>query len=110
MDGAELFGGDYRIAVVEAHAAEFLRLGDTQQAQVAGFLENLVDREAAVLFPLLDMRVDFLVDKVTDCAAQLFVFLGEDHCCAPVGGAGPPRLCAPDQWMWCARRTLRVRI
>jgi hypothetical protein len=28
--------------------------------------------------------VDFLVDKVTDRAAQLFVFLGEDHFyCSP---------------------------
>ena len=78
-DGAELLGSDDRVAVVQTHAAEFLRLGDAQQAEVAGFLENIVDREAAVLFPLFDVRVDFLVDKVTDRAAQLFVFLGEDH-------------------------------
>src|SRR3990167_3517210 len=84
-DGAELFGGDDRVAVVQAHAAEFLRLGNAQQAQVAGHLEDFVDGEFAGLFPLVDVRVDFLVDKVTDRATQFFVFLGEDHFYAPKG-------------------------
>ena len=43
------------------------------------FLENFVDREATVLFPFVDVRVDFLLDEILDRAAQFFVFLGKDH-------------------------------
>src|SRR5690606_1717210 len=83
VDGAEFFGGDDGVAVVQAHAAEFFRLGDAQQAQVAGLLEELAHREATVLLPLVNVGVDLLVDEVPDGAAQFVVFLSEVHCCCP---------------------------
>ncbi|MNY29292.1 hypothetical protein D3C86_1633240 [compost metagenome] len=84
-NGAELFGGDNRIAVVQAHAAEFFRLGNPQQAELAGLAEDLVDRKAPGFLPLVDVRVDFAVDKLADGTAQGFVFLGKDHCCCSPG-------------------------
>ncbi len=78
-DAAEFLGGDDRVAVVQAHAAELLRLGDAQQAEFAGLAEDLVDREAAVLFPLVDVGVDFPLDEAANGAAEFLVFLGEDH-------------------------------
>ncbi len=89
MNGAELFGGDDRVAVVEAHAAEFFRFGNAQQAEVAGLAEDLVDRKAPGLFPFLDVRIDLVIDELADGAAQCFVFLGEDHFyCSPANHAG----------------------
>ncbi|MNS52672.1 hypothetical protein D3C72_853930 [compost metagenome] len=84
MDGAELFGGDNRIAVVEAHAAEFFRFGNTQQTEVASLAENFVNGKASGLFPFIDVRIDLVLDELADGTAQGFVFRGEDHCyCSP---------------------------
>ncbi len=74
MNGAELFGGDNRIAVVEAHAAEFFRFGNPQQTKVAGLAENLVDRKAPGLFPFINVWIDLVFDELADGAAQCFVF------------------------------------
>ncbi len=38
-----------------------------------------MDREAAVLFPLVDVGVDFPLDEAANGAAEFLVFLGEDH-------------------------------
>ncbi|MNP32132.1 hypothetical protein D3C76_1252980 [compost metagenome] len=84
MNGAELFGGDDRIAVVQAHAAELFRFGNAQQAQVAGLAKDLVDRKTPGLFPFLYVRIDLVVDELANGATQCFVFLGEDHFyCSP---------------------------
>ncbi|MNP03673.1 hypothetical protein D3C76_955670 [compost metagenome] len=84
MNGAELFGGDDRVAVVQAHATEFFRFGNAQQAQVASLAKNLVDRKAPGLFPFLDVGIDLVIDELANGATQCVVFLGEDHsCCSP---------------------------
>src|SRR5690606_31051895 len=93
VGGAELFRRDDGVAVVQAHAAEFLRLGDAQQTQVAGFLEDFAHGEAAVLLPLFDVGVDLLIDEVLDRATQFFVFLSEVHCsCACLRSSWSKRL------------------
>ena len=84
VNGAELFGGNNRVAVIKAHAAEFFRFGNAQQAEVAGLAEYFVDRKASGLFPFIDVRVDLVFDKLADGAAQCFVFRCEDHFyCSP---------------------------
>ncbi|MNG38412.1 hypothetical protein D3C84_1261170 [compost metagenome] len=79
MNGAEFLGGDDRIAVVQAHAAEGSRFGNAQQAQLAGLAENLVDGKTPGFLPFVDVRVDVMFDKLANGAPQCFVFLGEDH-------------------------------
>jgi hypothetical protein len=95
MNGAELFGGDDRVAVVEAHAAEFFRLGNAQQAKVAGLAEDLVDRKAG-LFPFIDVWVDLVFDEVADGAAQFFVFRGENPVLLFSAGSWRSRQLAPE--------------
>ena len=73
-DAAEFLGGDDRVAVVQAHAAELLRRR-CPAAEFAGLAEDLVDREAAVLFPLVDVGVDFPLDEAANGAAEFLVFL-----------------------------------
>ena len=50
-----------------------------EEAGIAQFLEHLVGGEDAVLFPLVDMRIDVLVDDRPQRAANLGVFLGKLH-------------------------------
>ena len=79
MDVAQLLGHHHGVGIVEAHAAEFDRLVDAEQAGIAQLLEHLVGGEDAVLLPLVDMRIDVLVDDGAQRAADLGVFLGELH-------------------------------
>ena len=69
--------------VDQPEAAEGLGLGDAEKACLAHFSEDVVGGEGRVLLPLVDVRVDFLVDKVTDRATQFFVFLGKYHFYSP---------------------------
>jgi len=92
-NGAEFFGGDDRIAVVQAHAAELFGFGNAQQPEVAGLAQDRVDGKAPGFFPFVHVGVDLAIDEGADGAAQFLMFLGEDHCsCSPVRNA-PHRSC-----------------
>ncbi len=86
MDVAEFLGHHQGVGVVEPHAAEFGGLVDAEQAGAAQLLEDLVGWEDAVLFPLVDVRIDVLVDDRAQGAADLGVFLGELHTCSLSSG------------------------
>jgi hypothetical protein len=79
IDVAQLLGHHHGVGVVEAHAAVFRGLVDAEQAGVAQLLEDFVRREDAVLLPLVDVRIDVLVDDGAQGAADLGVFRGELH-------------------------------
>ena len=79
VGAADFLSDDQAVGIVQAHAAVFLRLGDAEQAQVAHFLEHVVDRETARRFPLRHERIHFFLDKIAHCAAQLFMFLSKQH-------------------------------
>ena len=102
MDVAQLLRHHHGVGIIEPHAAELDRLVDAEQAGGAELLEDLVGREDAVLLPLVDVRIDVLVDDRPQRAADLVVFLGELHqafpilffLLSPARGRGGERGCA----------------
>src|SRR5690606_36217257 len=94
----------------------FHRFADTEQAEIAQLLEQLMGGEGRVLFPLVHVRVDFFLDKVTDRTAQFFVFLRKQHDDSPEAQrrATPKvlvlsgRRCASRQMSRTKATTLRV--
>ena len=50
-----------------------------EQPELAGLLEQLVRGKRAGALPAVDVRIDLLVDKLADGAAQLEMFFGEAH-------------------------------
>src|SRR6185436_5628750 len=85
-DEAERLGHHHRVAVVEAGAAVSLGLGQAQQAEVAELLEHLVRRELLGLLPLVDVRVDLVLDHALQRAPDLFVLMRELHSVLPNRG------------------------
>ena len=73
----ELFGQGHVVPVVGAGPAVLLGVGETQQSQVAGLLEQLVRREDSGFFPFVDVGVDFLVDEAADRLAKELMGFGE---------------------------------
>ena len=73
IDVAERLAIDGGVGIIEAEAAEFLGLGDAEEAALAHLLEHLVRREGRVLLPLVDVRVDLRVDEADERAAELVV-------------------------------------
>ena len=85
-DVAERLGHRHRVRVVEAHAAVLLGLGQAEQAELAEALEDLVRRELLGRLPLVDVRIDLLVDEALERALDLFVLVRELHAWSPVAG------------------------
>src|SRR5690554_4230485 len=76
---AEFFCSYQVVAVIQAHATVLFRLLDAQQAQVAKFFEQVVNRKLAGLFPFIAVRIDFLFDEIADGLSEGFVFGCEFH-------------------------------
>ena len=87
---AQLLSHHHGVGIVEPHAAVFDWLVDAEQAGIAQLLEDLVGGKDAVLLPLVDVRIDVLVDDRPQGAADLVVLLGELHLSGSPGGAGCP--------------------
>ena len=62
-DGAEFLGHHQRIAVIEALPAEFDRLVEAEEAELAELLEQLVRGEDVVLLPFVDEGIDLGGDE-----------------------------------------------
>ena len=67
------------VGIVEPQAAELLRLVDAEQTLLAHFLEQVMRRENAGLFPFLGVRIDLGFDEFRHRAHQLAVLFGIDH-------------------------------
>ena len=70
---------DGGVGIVEAEAAEFLGLGDAEEARLSHLAEHVVGGEGRVFFPFVDVRVDLRFDETDERAAQFFVLGGEFH-------------------------------
>src|SRR5690606_24916528 len=79
IDVARRLVEDGAIGIIEPRTAIGLRLGDTEQAEIAHLLENLMGRKNLRLFPFINVRIDFLVDEFTNGAPQFFMFAGQFH-------------------------------
>ena len=90
MYATHFFAHHQAVGIIQTHAAKLGGLGDTQQPQVAHFLEYFVDRKTARRFPFFHVGIEFLVHKVTDGTAKFFVFLSENHWKRPVVWLGLP--------------------
>ena len=68
MGSAERFQENHFIAEVETQSAAVFRFADPEQAELTQSFEQRTDGERAGGFPLLDMRVELLLDKMIDSA------------------------------------------
>jgi len=81
IDVAERLGKGQLVAVVESHAAIFLRLVDAEKSGIAEFLEQLVGGKYFGRFPFVDMGIDLGVDEFLQRALQFQMFLLVEHDC-----------------------------
>ena len=72
-----LLGEDGAVHGVSALAAVLLRVGETQEAELAHALEDPVRERLAL--PLLGVGLELLLDERADRLAQAVVLLGEDE-------------------------------
>jgi hypothetical protein len=72
---AQRLGQRHRVRVVEAGAAVGLGLVEAQQAEVAELLEDLVRGKGLGRLPLVDVRIDLLVDEAAQGLLDLEVFV-----------------------------------
>lgn len=83
-DMTQGLGHHQAVGIVEARAAKGFGFGQTQQPQIAQTLEYLVRREYFRLLPLIDMRVDLLVDIALQGLAHFQMLMGPLHDLSPL--------------------------
>ena len=100
IDARQFFDDDGVLDVAEARAAQFLGEDGAQEAQLAGFFDD-VERKDLLFVPLEDVRADFLLGKFADALAKLDLLRREvkfhgrkggvpDSMLASLNGSNPP--------------------
>ncbi len=79
VDMAQPLGHGHGVGIVETGAAEGFRFGQSEQAQVAELLENLMSGENFGGLPLIDVGVDLRVDETLEGFLDFEVFVGVVH-------------------------------
>ena len=82
-DFAQRFRHGDCVGVVKPRAAKLLGFGEAQQSQVAKTLEHLMRRKDPRLFPLIDKRVDLVMDVALQTALYFLMLVSPLHELSP---------------------------
>ena len=78
-DPAQRFAVNRGVGIIESEAAVGFGFVDAEEPEVAHLAEQFMSRKPTFSFPVINVRIDFVVDEFLQRAAQFNVLFGQLH-------------------------------